>query len=73
MDIVFTLAVWVGLLVLVAHGLRLSQLRHDEPVADTPVMAPAPARRVEAEVIAFPHPVTAFTPDRTLTGAGAPR
>ncbi len=58
MDIFFTLAVWVVLVVLIAHGLRLTQLRRQEAEAPAPIALPAS------------HPVTASEPARELVGAG---
>ena len=51
MDVFFTISVWVVLVGLVTHGLRLTQRAHDEVVAAQfaattapPAPVPAPAR-----------------------------
>jgi hypothetical protein len=63
MDVVFTLAVWIVLLTLVGHGLRLAQLRADEAHA---------AEVAEPMTLPSVHPVTASA-DRVLAGAGSRR
>ena len=64
MDIAFTIAVWILLVALVAHGLRLTQRAHAEAAAPptvAPVLPPLPA-----------HPVSSTAPaPRELVGAGS--
>ena len=64
MDIIFTIAVWIALVGLAVHGLRLTQRTTAEaaPVESAPAVAPElPA-----------HPVSSYAPAaRELVGAGS--
>ena len=43
MDVVFTISVWLVLVTLIAHGLRLAQLDRDEADAQASAVAAVPA------------------------------